>query len=106
MTRRDNNLAVDDELKDTQVIWASGTSDPQGISIGISKILYEHHEAVIRCIGASSVNQAVKGIAIARGYIASKGRDLVVRPGFINVPAPSDMNVDTVSALVLRVTVD
>jgi stage V sporulation protein S len=104
MTRRDNNLAVDDELDASQVIWASGTSDPQGISVGISKILYEHREVIIRCIGAASLNQAVKGVVIARGYIAQKGHDLVVRPGFINVPAPADMDTDTISALVLRIT--
>jgi stage V sporulation protein SpoVS len=36
----------------------------------------------IRAVGASAVNQMYKGIASARGIIASKGRDLYIKPGF------------------------
>lgn len=37
---------------------------------------------VLNCCGASAVSQAVKAVAVARGFLASNGRDLVVRPGF------------------------
>lgn len=36
----------------------------------------------MRAIGAGAVNQAVKACAIARGYVAVRGIDLLVRPGF------------------------
>lgn len=39
-------------------------------------------DVVLHCCGASSLNQAVKAIAVARGFLASNGRDIVVRPGF------------------------
>lgn len=106
MTRLNSNLYVDDKLADAQVIWASGTADPHGLSVGISKILYDFDEAVLRCIGAAAVNQAIKGVAIARGYVAQKGYDLVVRPGFINVPAPPSVDAETVSAIMLRITLE
>lgn len=37
---------------------------------------------VLLCCGASAVSQATKAIAVARGYLASNGRDAIVRPGF------------------------
>ena len=37
---------------------------------------------VLHCCGASAVSQAIKAIAVARGFLASGGRDAVVRPGF------------------------
>ena len=36
-------------------------------------------------IGAGAVNQAVKSIAMARGFLSAKGRDLYVAPGFDTV---------------------
>ena len=37
----------------------------------------------MQAIGAASVNQAVKSIAIARGFVAANGFDLVFIPAFI-----------------------
>jgi stage V sporulation protein SpoVS len=39
----------------------------------------------LRGVGAGAVNQMAKACAIARGYVASRGVDLVVRPGFTTV---------------------
>ena len=104
MAIRDRNFAVDDDLDESSVIKVSGSADPQGISITISKMLYEHREAVVRCVGAAAVNQAVKAVAIARGYVAQRGLDLVVRPGFTNVPSSYD-DLDVITAMVLRLSV-
>ena len=56
----------------------------------------------MRAVGAAAVNQAVKAIAIARGYIASRGVDMVCRPGFTNVPGKDGK--DSISAMVFRLT--
>ena len=36
----------------------------------------------LRAVGASAVNQMYKAIASARGVLASKGKDLYIKPGF------------------------
>ena len=45
----------------------------------------EDAKVEIDTIGAASVNQAVKAVAIARGYLAPSGIDLVCKPAFSNV---------------------
>jgi len=39
----------------------------------------------VQAIGPEAVNQAVKAIAIARGYIAPDNLDLVVKPAFVKL---------------------
>jgi stage V sporulation protein S len=45
----------------------------------------EHGYAEIQAIGASALNQAVKAVTIARGYLEQDGMDLVVVPSFTEV---------------------
>jgi len=59
----------------------------QGVARSIRIAIFDEHKMpVIRAIGAGAVNQACKGIAIARGHVATQGYDLGVNIGFINVP--------------------
>jgi stage V sporulation protein S len=39
----------------------------------------------VQAVGAGATNQAVKAIAIARGYLAPVGIDLICVPAFANV---------------------
>jgi stage V sporulation protein S len=39
----------------------------------------------VQAIGAGAINQAVKAIAISRGYVAPGGLDLVCIPAFIDI---------------------
>ena len=45
----------------------------------------EDGAAEVQAIGAGAVNQAVKAIAITRGYVAPNGIDLVVIPAFTDI---------------------
>lgn len=47
--------------------------------------LRKHGTAELQAIGAGAVNQAVKAIAIARGFVAPNGIDLVAVPAFAEV---------------------
>lgn len=76
MTAQDSE---DDFLK------VSGGSSPQSVASAIAHALYENKKVKLRAIGASSVNQATKAIAIARGYVAPRGMDLTCKPGFTTV---------------------
>lgn len=55
----------------------------------------------VRAMGAGSVNQAVKAIAVARGLVATRGYDLVNRVGFDKVEADSG---DIISVMVFRLS--
>ena len=39
----------------------------------------------MQAVGAGAINQAVKAIAISRGYIAPSGVNLVCVPGFVDI---------------------
>jgi stage V sporulation protein S len=41
--------------------------------------------AEIQAVGAGAVNQAIKAIAITRGYVAPNGIDLVAIPAFVEI---------------------
>ena len=45
----------------------------------------ENGKAEMQAIGAGALNQAVKAIAIARGFVAPSGVDLVCIPAFAEV---------------------
>jgi stage V sporulation protein S len=63
----------------------SAGSNPQSVASAIAHAIYEKHEVKLRAVGAGAVNQAVKAIAIARGYVAPRGLDLTCKPGFTTV---------------------
>lgn len=71
------------------IIKVSSKSAPQKVAGAIANIFREHDEAVeMQAIGAGALNQAIKGIAIARGYVAPTGKNLVCTPAF------SDITID------------
>lgn len=63
-------------------IRVSKTSDCKSVAGHITKLLESGKTVEVQTIGAGSLNQAVKAIAMARGFVASKGRDAVTRQGF------------------------
>jgi stage V sporulation protein S len=60
-------------------------SNPQSVASAIAHALYDARSVKLRAVGASAVNQAVKAIAIARGYTAPRGLDLTCKPGFSTI---------------------
>lgn len=81
------------------LLRVKNSSPPAQLAAAISHAVYDSKEVTLRCIGAAAVNQAIKGIAIARGYTAQRGLDLACIPGFATVK----MADGDVSAIVLRV---
>ena len=59
----------------------------------------------IRAIGAGAVNQAVKSVAVARGFLSPKGIDIVVVPGFGTVTDDSYDDDKKRTMVVLKVKV-
>jgi stage V sporulation protein S len=63
----------------------SAGSNPQSVASAIAHAIYESKAVKLRAVGAGAVNQAVKSIAIARGYVAPRGLDLTCKPGFTTI---------------------
>lgn len=78
----------------------SASSNPQSVASAIAHAVYDTRSVKLRAVGAGAVNQAVKAIAIARGYVAPRGFDLSCVPGFTTI----DSREGEISAIVFTVT--
>ncbi len=67
------------------VIKVSSTSRSTAVAGAIAGVIRDYGYAEVQAIGASAVNQAVKAIAIARGYLAEDGYDITCVPSFTEV---------------------
>ena len=70
---------------DNVLLKVSSKSNPNSVAGAIAGTLRERGNAEIQTIGAGALNQAIKAIAIARGFVAPSGVDLVVIPAFTQI---------------------
>jgi stage V sporulation protein S len=63
----------------------SATSKPKAVAGALAAVLREDGKVELQAVGAGAVNQAVKAIAIARGFVAPNGIDLVCIPAFAEI---------------------
>lgn len=68
--------------KEKKVFNISSGSPVQSTAGSIVKSYEDGFEVELRAIGAGAVNQMYKSCGVARGILASKGRELSVKPGF------------------------
>ncbi|KYH35776.1 stage V sporulation protein S [Clostridium tepidiprofundi DSM 19306] len=68
-----------------EILKVSAKSNPNSVAGALAGVLKENGTAEIQAIGAGAINQAVKAIAIARGFVAPTGVDLVCIPAFTDV---------------------
>lgn len=85
------------------VLRVKSTSSVTPLASAISHAVYSKKPLVIRAIGAGAVNQAIKAVAVARGFVAPRGLDLSIRPGFDFVEMADSK--EPVTAIVLKVDV-
>ena len=67
------------------MLKVSANSDPAAAAGAIANGIRERGESEIQVIGPRAVNQAVKAIAIARGYLAAGGLDVYCVPSFASI---------------------
>ena len=67
------------------IIKVSARSRSTAVAGAIAGVVREHNRAEVQAIGAGAVNQAVKAIAIARGYLRDDQIDVIVIPLFTEV---------------------
>ncbi|MEZ4619480.1 MAG: stage V sporulation protein S [Caldilineaceae bacterium] len=68
-----------------ELIRVSAQSRSTAVAGAIAGVMREQEHAEMQAIGASAVNQAIKAVAIARGYLEQDGIDLVIVPTFTEV---------------------
>ncbi len=60
-------------------------SNPNSIAGALANVLKEKNTVEIQAIGAGALNQAIKAIAIARGFVAPAGKNLICIPAFTDI---------------------
>jgi stage V sporulation protein S len=81
-------------------IKVSSRSSPNSVAGALVGLLRATGCVEIQVVGAGALNQAVKGIAIARGYLAPVDLDLTCRPTF------TDIQIDGESRTAIRLLVE
>ena len=83
-----------------EMMRVSSSSQPSKVAGALTSLLREHQKVQIQVIGAAALNQAMKAIAISRGYIAPSGYELYCIPSFY------DLTIDNQVITSLRLNVE
>ena len=81
------------------VLKVSSKSNPVSVAGAIAGIIREKGRVEVQAIGAGAVNQTLKSVAVARGYLTPGGIDIVCVPSFVSV----EVNGETKTAMKLTV---
>lgn len=68
-----------------EVLKVSAQSNPKSVAGALAAVLRDKGSAEVQAVGAGAVNQAVKAIAISRGFVAPNGIDLIAIPAFAEI---------------------
>lgn len=63
----------------------SSKTNPNSVAGAIVAILKTESHVKVHAVGAGALNQGVKAIAIARGFLAPGGKDLICTPAFLDI---------------------
>ncbi len=67
------------------LIKVSAHSRSAAVAGAIAGMMHDYHHVEVQVIGASAVNQAIKAIAITRGYLLLDGIEIVCIPEFVEI---------------------
>src|ERR1051325_6994396 len=82
------------------MIKVSATSRTAAVAGAIAGVVREHHRAEVQAIGAGAVNQAMKALILATGYLREDGIHISCVPEFADVTIEN--NVRTAIKLVVE----
>lgn len=68
-----------------ETLKVSSKSNPNSIAGALANVLRDENTVEIQAVGAGALNQAIKGIIIARGFVAPSGKNLCCVPSFAEV---------------------
>ena len=73
-----------------EILKVSSKSSPNSIAGAIAGMVKDNKEVSMQAVGAGAINQAVKAVAIARGFTTPTGVDLSLSPSFTEVNINGD----------------
>ena len=73
-----------------EILKVSSKSSPNSIAGALAGVIREKGHAEIQAIGAGALNQSIKAVAIARGFVAPSGIDLICIPAFTDITIDGD----------------
>lgn len=82
-----------------EIIKVSANSRTSAVAGAIAGVIREHRHAEVQAIGAGAVNQAIKALVLATGYLKDDGIDVACVPQFVDVEI--DEKVRTAIKLVI-----
>lgn len=83
-----------------EVLKVSSRSNPNSVAGAMAGVVRQSGAVEVQVIGAGALNQAIKAIAIARGYVAPSGIDLVCIPTF------HDIEIDGEGRTAIRLAIE
>ena len=83
-----------------EVLKVSSKSSPHSVAGAMAGIVRQGGAAEVQVVGAGALNQAIKAVAIARGFVADSGLDLVCVPSF------SEVEIEGEARTALRLVVE
>ena len=83
-----------------EVLKVSSKSSPNSVAGALAGVLRERGCAELQAIGAGALNQGIKAVAIARGFVAPSGIDLVCIPAF------TDLEIDGEERTAIKLIVE
>jgi stage V sporulation protein S len=86
------------------MIKVSANSRTSAVAGAIAGVVREHHRAEVQAIGAGAVNQAMKALVLATGYLKNDGIYVTCVPEFADVTIED--KVRTAIRLVIEPTPD
>ena len=83
-----------------EVLKVSSRSNPNSVAGAMAGVIRHAGAVEVQVVGAGALNQAIKALAIARGYVAPAGLDLVCTPTF------ADIDIDGERRTALRLSIE
>ena len=68
-----------------EILKVSSKSNANSVAGALANVFRDNGIVEIQTVGAGALNQAIKGIIIARGYVAPTGKNLVCTPAFSDI---------------------
>ena len=68
-----------------ETLKVSSKSNPNSEAGALANVFRSNGSVEIQAVGAGALNQAIKAVAIARGFLAPSGKNIVCIPAFTDI---------------------
>ena len=82
------------------VIKVSALSRTSAVAGAIAGVIREHKHAEVQAIGAGAVNQAIKALVLATGYLKADGINVACVPEF------AEVTIDDTARTAIKLVID